>query len=409
MSMSSATRTPPRFPFARPSGTEPALEYAQLRAKDPVSQVELFDGSIAWLVVKHKDICAVLTDERLSKQRNRPGFPELSAGGKEAAKNKPTFVDMDPPQHMQQRSMVESVFTKQHIDSMRPQIQKTVNSLLDKVIALGGAEPFDFVEKFALPVPSYTIYSILGVPLADLPKLTNFAAIRSNGSGTATEASNANAALLSYMDGLVTTHLAEPQSDLISLLVAEQLLPGHLTQADVVQIAFLLLIAGNATMVSMIALGVVTLLQHPAQLEELKRDPEKWAAPFVEELCRFHTASALATKRVAKEDVVYGGKLIKAGEGIIAATQSGNRDEEVFGPTANEFDMKRVRGSEEALGYGWGAHRCVAEWLARAELEIVFATLWQKLPNLKLAVAFAKVNYSPPKKDLGIGELPVVF
>jgi nitric oxide reductase len=59
--------TPPKFPFARPSSYEPALEYAQLRANDPVSQVELFDGSIAWLVVKHKDICSVLTDNRLSK------------------------------------------------------------------------------------------------------------------------------------------------------------------------------------------------------------------------------------------------------------------------------------------------------------------------------------------------------
>merc|ERR1712093_303317 len=82
-----------------------------------------------------------------------------------------------------------------------------VNSLLDKMIAEGGSVSFDFVEKFALPVPSYTIYSILGVPLEDLPKLTNFAAIRSNGSGTATEASNANAALLSYMDSLVTARL----------------------------------------------------------------------------------------------------------------------------------------------------------------------------------------------------------
>lgn len=159
------------------------------------------------------------------------------------------------------------------------------------------------------------------------------------------------------MDSLVTARLSEPKGDLISLLVKEQLIPGHLTQADVVQIAFLLLVAGNATMVSMIALGVVTLLEHPDQLESLKQDPEKWTAPFVEELCRFHTASALATKRVAKVDVEYGGKLIKAGEGIIAATQSGNRDEEVFGETADQFDMKRVRGSEEALGYGWGPHR----------------------------------------------------
>lgn len=153
-----------------------------------------------------------------------------------------------------------------------------------------------------------------------------------------------------------------PKDDLISLLVTEQLSKGNLRKHDVTQMAFLLLVAGNATMVSMIALGIVTLLQHPNQLQELERNPERWTAPFVEELCRYHTASALATKRVAKEDVVIGGKTIRRGEGIIAATQSGNRDEDVF-PNPDVFDMKRARGKEEALGYGWGPHRCVAEWL----------------------------------------------
>lgn len=93
----------PKFPFSRPRDAEPPAEYARLRATDPVSKVELWDGSQAWLVVKHKDICSVLTDERLSKQRSRPGFPELDPRGKEAAKRKPSFVDMDPPEHMQQR------------------------------------------------------------------------------------------------------------------------------------------------------------------------------------------------------------------------------------------------------------------------------------------------------------------
>jgi len=173
------------------------------------------------------------------------------------------------------------------------------------------------------------------------------------------------------MGKLVDQRLEAPKDDLISLLVENQLKPSHLQKSDVIQIAFLLLVAGNATMVSMIALGIVTLLQHPDQLEDLTKDPEKWAPKFVEELCRYHTASALATKRVAKEDVTIGGQFIRKGSGIIAATMSGNRDEEVF-PNPDKFDMRRERGEEEALGYGWGEHRCIAEWLARAELEIVF-------------------------------------
>jgi Cytochrome P450 len=64
-------------------------------------------------------------------------------------------------------------------------------------------------------------------------------------------------------------------------------------------------------------------------------------------------------------------KDIKAGEGIIAACQSGNRDEEVF-PNPNQFDMHRKFNPENSLGFGYGAHRCIAECLAKAELEIVF-------------------------------------
>jgi nitric oxide reductase len=140
-------------------------------------------------------------------------------------------------------------------------------------------------------------------------------------------------------------------------------------------------------MVNMINLGVVTLLQHPEQLKELKSDP-RLARKFVEELCRFHQGSAMATRRVATCDVEYGGKVsdhfssfshyrlrtrqvIKAGEGIIAACQSGNRDETVF-PNPDEINIHRTFKPEDSLGFGYGVHRCIAEELAKTELEIVF-------------------------------------
>ncbi len=168
--------------------------------------------------------------------------------------------------------------------------------------------------------------------------------------------------------------------------------------------------------------GIVTLLQNLTQLQDLKADPSL-APKFVEELCRYHTASAMATRRVAKVDIKLGDKVrpsiahplpipdsrsqipssteisilqnsfwfvdtcfqnIEAGEGIVAATQSGNRDEEVF-PDPDRFDMHRKRGKEQALGYGYGQHRCVAELLARAELEVVFGMLCY---DKSLAVCF---------------------
>ncbi|KAI9873620.1 MAG: hypothetical protein M1830_010794 [Pleopsidium flavum] len=395
----------PSFPFKRPAGPEPPIEYAKLRAQDPVSKVKLWDGSQVWLVTNHRDVCSVLADNRFSKIRTLRGFPELGDGGKAAAAHKPTFVDMDPPEHTIQKGMVNSVFTREHVETMRPSIQKTVNNCIQTMTMGGCQQPVDLVKNFAIEVPSQVIYRILGIPNKDMDYLNSCNAVRTSGSTTSREAADASNELTAYLGRLVSSKETEPGDDLISKLVVEQLHPGHLQHEDVVQITFLLLVAGNATMSNMIALGVVTLLQHPDQLSALKKNPTL-AHDTAEELLRFHTASALATRRVAKEDITVAGKVIKAGEGVIASNQSANRDEAVF-KDADTFNIHRVPGPQ--LGFGYGIHQCIAEWLARAELQCVFGSLFQQLPNLKVAIPMSEVNYSDPTKDIGVTELPVTW
>ncbi|WKT45386.1 Cytochrome P450, B-class [Fusarium oxysporum f. sp. vasinfectum] len=381
----------PHFPFSRQHGADPAPEFQERLTSCPVARVELWDKSRPWLVVKHEDVREVLTDIRLSKNRQREGFPEMSAGGKAAAKNRPTFVDMDPPEHMHQRQMVAMFFKPEYVERRKPWIRGVVQHYLNEFInARKGQNSIDLIEHFALRVPSHIIYEILGVPLKDVDYLTQCNATRTNGSATASAAQDANIELLDYFSKLVDKKIEspEPSNDVIGSLVSNELANGQLDKKDVVQLSFLLLVAGNLTMINMIALGVITLLEHPDQLDVLIRDPSL-SKPFVEELCRYHTASSFATRRVAKE--------VKAGEGIIASNQAANRDLDVF-PDPNVFDMFRKRGSEEALGFGWGDHRCIAESLARAELEAVFSTLFQTIPTLKLAIPSSEIKWSAPTR-----------
>ncbi|KAK8023463.1 cytochrome P450 monooxygenase 55A1 [Apiospora marii] len=383
---------PPQLPVRPGRDVPPPSIYTRLRQEAPVSQVRLFDGQIAWLLTRHRDCCDALASPKLSADRRAPGYPEIHAGGRKARDAVPTFVNMDDPDHAAQRAMLEDDFAPGTVErKWRPVMEEVVDAVLGEFVVKGREaaekrqEPVDLVREFAVHVPTLIIYRVLGVPAADVERLSRDSEIRNSTSRNAAE--TANLELQKYIAGLVKQKMQdqEPGDDIISKLVEEQLKPGHLTEDQVATLAFLVLTAGNAALINSIALGVLTLLQHPDQLADFKQQPEKLAARVVNEVTRYHTASGLNSRRAVKEDLVIGGQLLKRGEGVICAVQAANRDGDKF-PDPDRFDIHRSgMRPEDTLGFGFGPHRCQAEYFSRAQLEVVFVKLFRRLPGLRLA------------------------
>ncbi|UJR14381.1 hypothetical protein I4U23_001377 [Adineta vaga] len=393
----------PSFPMKRKSPLRPPPEYAKLRKEAPVTKAKIWDGSSVWLVSRHKDVVKVLTDSSFSKVRTHEGFPETGPGGKAAATaTKPTFVDMDPPEHTQHRSMVENDFSMKNVESLRPKLEKIANNLIDEMKK--KKQPVDLHISYSLPVPTFTIYDMLGIPYEDHDFLERCNAIRTNGSATSAESSAASQDLMNYLARLVEKKKKNKGgNDMITRLL-KQVQQGKLTDEELVAMSFLLLVAGNATTANMITLGILTLLQHPNQLNELKKNPSL-IKNAVEEILRYLTGSQFATRRVAIQKVQIGNQLIEKNQGVWALNASANDDEEVFkNPT--QFDIHRQPNPH--LAFGEGIHRCVAEHLARAEIEVAINTLLHRLPNLQLAVPFDKIEYvTDSSRDFGVNALPI--
>ncbi|KAL4925705.1 cytochrome P450 [Aspergillus undulatus] len=408
---SASTSDLPKFPFARPEKSyDPPSDLKRLRDQGPVDRIQLFDGTPAWIVTRHKEVCELLSKDKLSNDRyNRDGYPEIHPGTKKEDV-KPTFVHMDDPEHAKQRAMVESFFTPSAIEKIKPQIESIVDSLLTNIKNRGCSNgPIDLVQHLATPLnPKVILQTLLKVSEKDTENLINSSTQLGGTSGTASESGHTD--LHDFMSKLVEERIKSPNhpdEDIISKLVVEQVKEGNLSRDDVINSVFMIFVAGNSAIMSSIALGVLSLLKHPDQLEELKKDPSL-AENVVEEVLRYHTPSALNSRRVATDNVSLGGQEIKSGEGLIGSVRSANRDEREY-KSPDEFNIHREIDQRKNLAFGYGPHNCQGQWLSRLELQAVFASIFQKLPNLRLAVKQEELEYTPPTQNVGIAKLPVLF
>lgn len=395
----------PAFPMTRGCPFDPPSDLAQLQQEEPISRVRLWDGSTHWLVTRYEDVRQVLLDPRFSANSHLPGYPWQSPGTKARREQSRVFIFMDNPEHDQHRRLLTRYFAIKRVEGLRPRIQQIVDELIEKMLA--GPRPVDLVQAFALPLPSLVICELLGVPYADRAMFHRTSRILIARTSTPEQALAAAKEITDYLGDLVEAKLDDPGDDILSHLAVEQLRTGGMTRKEIADMGQLLLVAGHETTANMIALGTLALLRNPEQLAEVREsDDPALIASTVEEMLRYLTIVHSGRRRVALEDVEIGGRLIRAGEGVIAATDIANRDPEAF-PEPDQLDIHRKARHHVAFGYG--IHQCLGQPLARVELQVVYSTLYRRIPTLALAQPFEDVDFKHDMLVYGVHSLPVTW
>jgi len=381
------------FPIRQPGEPFPPPVYADYQDRPGLVSSILPDGNRAWLITRYEDVRDVLTNPAISSNPAHPGFPNLGAtlGVPRQDQVPGWFVGFDPPEHGRFRKALIPEFSARRIRELRPAIAETVDGLIDSMLARGTEA--DLYADFALPVPSLIISSMLGVPSADRDffesRTRTLLAIVTS---TDSQRDTATRELLRYIQRLISIKQSWPADDLISRMLAT----GVISPLELSGALMLLLIAGHETTADNIALGVVSLLLHPNWIND---------DGVAEELLRLHSVADLVSLRVAVRDVEIAGQLIRAGEGIIPLVAAANHDNSVF-ECPERFDPGRPSGRQH-VAFGYGAHQCLGANLVRAELEIVFRTLFDRIPSLRLAIPVEELSFKYHGVIFGLYALPV--
>ena len=292
-----------------------------------------------------------------------------------------SMLGMDDPDHQRLRRLVDKAFHQRSIESYLPMILGIAERMIDD---LKTSDDGDLVKHVARPMPLAVISELLGLPPEDRPRLIEWMA------GISTVSSLMGAfrmfpaleKISTYLKQQFAKRLADPKDDLISALVSVEEEGDQLSEDELLAMCFLLFVAGHETTTHLISGGVLALLQHPDQLEQLRQDPTLMTSA-VEELLRFVSPVQMSKPRYATEDTTLNGVPIEQGERLMAILASANADPDIF-TSPEKLDIERTPNRH--MSFGHGPHFCLGLQLARAEMIIVLEQLLGRYPKLQLAI-----------------------
>jgi cytochrome P450 len=363
---------------------DPYPAYARLRDAAPAVQV----ASGTFAVGRYDDVMAVL--------KNTAVFSSAPLAFGFGAR---TVIGADPPEHTVLRNTVNRAFTPRMVAAMEPRIREIARGLIDDFVAGGEC---DLIGDFAVPLPVIVIAEILGVDPErrdDFKRWSDSLVFSGAMSGALDDSREEFRA---YFGEVIEQRRREPREDLISALTrAEE--ADTLTPAEVMSFAMLLLIAGNETTTNLIGNAMLALLDHPEQLDRVRREPA-FVPSMVEEALRFQSPVQLIVRGCVR-DTEVGGTPVPRGATVLPLFASANRDERHFAEP-DVFDVTRDNARDH-VAFGYGPHFCLGAPLARLEAQVAFEELLPRLANI--AKPEGSVEWLPSPLIRGPRELRLRF
>jgi pimeloyl-[acyl-carrier protein] synthase len=356
--------------------------YHRLRSEDPVH----WDPYLhAWVVTRYTDVITVF--QRFSASRTFTPEQLAALGLRSLAPLAKVMVlqmlFLDPPAHTRVRGLASKAFTARRVEVLRSHIQDITNSLLDAVQDKGR---MDVIKDLAYPLPAIVTAEMLGVPTSDWQQLTawsaDFAQVLGNfqhNPDSAPKVIKSLEEMTAYFRAAVREQREHPRDGLISAYLNAEIDGDRFTEEEVVANTIVTMVGGQETTTNLIGNGVLALLRHQDQLERLKADMSLIPSA-VEELLRYESPSQ-HTARLAPDEVMLGGKMIRKRQAVIAVMGAANRDPERF-PDPDRLDIGRQ--DNRHVAFAWASHFCFGAPLARIEGQTAFATMLRRMPNLQL-------------------------
>jgi cytochrome P450 family 103 len=355
--------------------------FRRSRASTPV----LRRAEGGYIAIRAEDVERLITDPRTRQMETES---VQARGVKEGALFdffRTSMLFTNGTDHRRRRAPVSRAFAWQIVGALRPRIRGVAEELID---AAGTQREMNFLDEFCALIPARIVSDVLGLPREDVPRFTRWVYTISRAIGASftpadiPEIEAATRSLNEYVEVLLTSRRTNPGEDFLTAYVNSVDDADNLTALETIVQIMTVILGGSDTTRAALAVQVALLLEHHEQWDAICRDPALISGA-VSEALRYEPPVG-SVPRVTLEDIPFEGCIVPRGHMLTLSTMSAMRDPARY-VEPDRFDIRRTDHPSRHPVFGGGAHRCLGELLARAELEEALAALVARLPGLDLA------------------------